>query len=210
MKRARGTLVWRILIWSALAAAVVIPLAAAAASPLLAWRQPVYIAAGFAGVIAMSLLLLQPLLAGGYLPGLSGQRGRRFHRFVGGALIAAVLIHVAGLWVTSPPDVIDVLLFRSPTPFSVWGVIAMWAVFAAALLAVLRRRLRLRPPTWRLAHTALAAVVVIGSIVHALLIEGTMETLSKVLLCGLVLLATAKVLADLRVWAVLTRRRARR
>lgn len=210
MKRARGILVWRILIWSALAAAVVVPLAAAAVSPLLAWRQPVYIAAGFAGVIAMSLLLLQPLLAGGYLPGLSGQRGRRFHRFVGGALIAAVLIHVAGLWVTSPPDVIDVLLFRSPTPFSVWGVIAMWAVFAAALLAVLRRRLRLRPPTWRLAHTALAAVVVIGSIVHALLIEGTMETLSKVLLCGLVLLATAKVLADLRVWTVLTRRRARR
>lgn len=204
MKRARP-----ILIWTALAVAVTVPLAAAAASPLLAWREPIYIAAGFAGVIAMSLLLFQPLLAGGYLPGLSGQRGRRIHRFVGGALVAAVLIHVAALWVTSPPDVIDVLLFRSPTPFSIWGVIAMWAVFAAALLAALRRRLRLRPPTWRFAHTALAAVVVVGSVVHALLIEGTMETLSKVLLCGLALLATAKVFADLRVWAIRTRQRRR-
>ena len=29
------------------------------------------------------------------------------------------------------------LLFVSPTPFSAWGVIAMWAVFTAALLAAL-------------------------------------------------------------------------
>ena len=203
VKRART-----IAIWTALAAAIVIPVAAGAASPLLQWREPVYIAAGFAGVVAMSLLLVQPLLAGGKLPGLAGQRGRRLHRFIGGTLVAAVVIHVAGLWITSPPDVIDALLFASPTPFSAWGVIAMWAVFAAALLAALRRRLRLRPQTWRFAHTALAAVVVVGSIVHALLIEGTMETVSKAVLCAMVLLATVKVLADLRVWAIRPRRKA--
>ena len=203
MKRART-----ILIWTALAVAVVIPVAAAAASPLLAWREPVYIAAGFAGVIAMSLLLVQPLLAGGKLPGLAGQRGRRFHKLIGGMLVVAVVIHVAALWITSPPDVVDALVFASPTPFSAWGVIAMWAVFAAASLAALRRRLRLTPRTWRFAHTALAAVVVVGSIVHALLIEGTMETVSKAVLCAMVLLATVKVLADLRVWAIRTRRRA--
>ena len=197
-----------IAIWAALAAALVVPIAAAAVSPLLAWREPVYIAAGFAGVIAMSLLLMQPLLAGGYLPGLAGLRGRRVHRFVGGALVVSVVLHVAGLWITSPPDVVDALLFASPTPFSAWGVIAMWAVFAAALLAALRRRLRLSPQVWRLAHTGLAAVVVAGSIVHALLIEGTMETVSKVVLCAIVMLATAKVLVDLRVWAIRTRRRA--
>ena len=204
MSRART-----IAIWTALAAAVIVPLAAAAASPLLAWREPIYIAAGFAGVIAMSLLLFQPLLAGGYLPGLAGQAGRRVHRFVGVTLVAAIVIHVAGLWITSPPDVIDVLLFRSPTPFSVWGVVAMWAVFAAALVAALRRRLRIRPQTWRLAHTGLAAVVVVGSIVHAILIEGTMETVTKVILCGLVLVATVKVLADLRVWVIRSRSRKR-
>ncbi|MEO1138243.1 MAG: ferric reductase-like transmembrane domain-containing protein [Pseudomonadota bacterium] len=175
-------------------------------SPLLAWRDPVYIAAGFAGVIAMALMLLQPLLAGGYLPGFPALRGRRVHRWTGGLLVAAVLIHVVALWITSPPDVVDVLLFSSPTPFSVWGVVAMWAVFASAVLALVRRRLRLRPRTWRIGHTGLAAVIVLGSVVHAVLIEGTMETMSKVVLCAMVLLATLKAVTDLRVWASRSRR----
>ncbi len=196
MSRARATL-----IWAALAAALAVPFAAAAGSPLLAWRDPVYIAAGFAGVAAMALLLVQPLLAGGYLPGLLARRGRRVHRVTGSLLVMAVVAHVAGLWITSPPDVIDALLFASPTPFSVWGVVAMWAIFATALLAALRRQLRLRVRTWRLGHTALAAVIVPGSVVHAMLIEGTMETLSKAALCALVLAATIKVVVDLRVFA---------
>lgn len=188
------------LIWAALAAAVAVPLAAAAASPLLAWREPVYIAAGFAGVVALGLMLVQPVLIGGYLPELTGHRARRVHRWIGGVLVAAVVIHVGGLWITSPPDVIDALLFASPTPFSAWGVIAMWAIFAVALLAALRRRLRLSPRTWRISHTILAVVIVVGSVVHAILIEGTMETMSKTALCALVVAATIKVMADLRVW----------
>ena len=186
------------LIWAALAVAVVVPIAAAAASPLLAWRDPLYIAAGFAGVLALALMFVQPLLVGGYLPGLPALHGRRAHRWVGGVLVAAVVIHVGGLWITSPPDVIDGLLFTSPTPFSAWGVIAMWAIFAVALLASLRRRLR--PRTWRIVHTLLAVVIVVGSVVHAILIEGAMETASKVAFCALMLAATIKVMADLRVW----------
>ena len=196
----------RILVWAALGIAVAVPIAAAAASPLLAWRDPVYITAGFAGIVAMALLLLQPLLVGGYLPDLPAQRGRRVHRVVGGVLVAAVAVHVAGLWVTSPPDVVDVLLFRSPTPFSAWGAIAMWAVFGAALLAALRRRIGIRPQTWRRGHAALAAVTVLCSVVHALLIEGTMETISKAALCALVVLAAVKAGVDLRVWAIRPRR----
>src|SRR4051812_4550434 len=165
------------LIWAALAAAICVPVAAAAASPLLAWRGPLYIAAGFAGILALALMLVQPLLAGGYLAGLSGFRGRRVHRWTGAALVAAIAIHVGGLWITSPPDMIDALLFVSPTPFSPFGVIAMWAIFAVALLALLRRRLRLR--TWRIAHMSLAVVIVPGSVVHAMLVEGPMETVSK-------------------------------
>jgi predicted ferric reductase len=190
-----------ILIWAALAIAIAVPIAAAAVSPLLQWRSPVYITAGFAGVIALALMLIQPLLIGGHLPGLSASRGRLVHRWIGGTLVLAVMIHVGGLWIASPPDVIDALLFTSPTPFSAWGVIAMWVIFAVALLAVLRRRLRLRPRTWRVAHTLLAVVIVVGTIVHAVLIEGTMETLSKAVLCTLVLAATAKVMVDLKVWA---------
>ena len=186
-----------ILIWAAIAVAIAVPIAAAAVSPQLEWRHPVYIAAGFAGIIALGLLLVQPLAVGGYLPGLSAHGSRRVHRWIGGILVAAVVIHVGGLWITSPPDVIDALLFASPTPFSVWGVTAMWATFAAALLAALRRRLRLRPQTWRNGHTFLAGIIVVGTMVHALLIEGTMETVSKVALCALVLAATIKVVADL-------------
>lgn len=186
------------LIWAALATAVAAPTIAAAASPLLAWRDPIYITAGFAGVVAMALLLVQPLLAGGYLPSLSARQRRRIHRIIGGVLVIAVVIHVAALWITSPPDVVDALLFASPTPFSAWGVIAMWALFASALLAICRRRLRLHPRAWRLAHTALAAMIVVGTVVHALLIDGTMETITKAALCVLISAATVKVVVDLR------------
>ena len=183
------------LIWIALASAIGAPIAIAATSPLLAWRDAVYILAGFAGMIALGLLLVQPLLAAGYLPGLSAYRGRRAHHWIGGALVVAVVVHVAGLWITSPPDMIDALTFASPTPFSPWGVTAMWAIFAVALLALFRRRLGLR--RWRVVHMLLAIVVVAGSVVHAILIQGTMETVSKAALCALVLAAAIKALADL-------------
>lgn len=175
-------------------------MAAAMASPLLAWRGPIYIAAGFAGIVALGALLFQPLLIRDDLPGLSGRTARRVHRWVGGTLVVAVVIHIAGLWITSPPDMIDALLFASPTPFSPWGVIAMWAIFAVALLATFRRRLGLRLRTWRISHMLLTMVIVVGSVVHAVLIEGTMETISKAALCALVVAATIRVTADLRRW----------
>ncbi|MFY2823973.1 ferric reductase-like transmembrane domain-containing protein [Ruegeria sp. MALMAid1280] len=190
------------LIWSVLAIVLAVPIIAAANSPLLAWRDPAYITAGLAGVVGMGLLLLQPLLAGRYLPGLSPLASRRWHRSVGITLVTAILIHVGGLWITSPPDVVDALLFVSPTPFSAWGVIAMWAGFAAAFLGVYRKRLHLRFRVWRLGHTVLATVTIIGSVVHAMLIEGTMEIMTKTALCVLVLLASARTLAKLRVWDV--------
>ena len=186
------------MIWAAFAAAICVPIAAATMSPQLEWRGPVYILAGFAGMIALGVMLVQPLLIGGYLPGLPARIGRRIHHWTGGALVVAVVIHVAGLWITSPPDMIDALTYTSPTPFSPFGVTAMWAIFAVALLATFRRRLRLR--TWRIAHTLLAIVIVAGSVVHAILIEGTMETFTKAALCALVLASTIKVMTELRVW----------
>ncbi len=182
--------------------AILLPAVLSLTSPLLAWRDPVYIAAGLAGVLAMGVLLLQPLLAMGVLPGLGGLRGRRVHRWSGLALVVLVLLHVGGLWITSPPDVIDALTFTSPTPFTPWGVIAMWAVFGAAAVALARRHLGARG--WRVLHAGLAAVVVVGSAVHAVLIEGTMELISKLALSAVVLMATT--LAIRQVWARVRRR----
>jgi hypothetical protein len=167
----------------------------AAVSPLLQWRGPVYIAAGFAGILGLALILMQPLLISGWLPGLSTFRARRTHRWIGGMLVGAIVLHVGGLWIVSSPDVVDVLLFRSPTPFSIWGVTAMWAVCATAVLSLLRRRLRTR--IWRNGHLILASVVVVGTVVHAVLIEGAMESVSKMALCKLVSLAAVKVIFDI-------------
>jgi predicted ferric reductase len=110
-------------------------------------------------------------------------------------LVVVVLVHVGGLWITSPPDMMDALLFASPTPFSPFGVIAMWSIFAVALLAAFRRRLGLR--TWRIVHMSLAVVIVVGTVLHGMLIEGAMEIVSKAALCVLVLAAAIKVMADL-------------
>ena len=176
--------------------AVAVPLIAASLSPLLQWRTSVYIVAGFAGILALCVMLFQPLLAAGLLPGLSIKLSRRVHGYAGGALFLLVIIHIIGLWITSPPDVIDALLFASPTPFSVWGVIAMWCTFASVALAVFRHKFRLRMRLWRMAHKLLVAVIVVGTVVHALKIEGAMETVTKTLLCVLVVLVSAWVLLD--------------
>ncbi len=188
-------------------AVVALAVGAAALSPLHVYRSPVYIVAGFAGVFAMTLLLFQPMLAAGYLPGCSGRRGRRIHQWVGSALVLLIIIHVAGLWITSPPDVIDALLFVSPTPFSVWGVLAMWAAFVAAFLAALRRKLSLRPRSFRWSHKTLVTVIVTGTVVHALLIEGAMEVYSKVLLSVLVVAATLFALFGFKIRSAVSKLR---
>lgn len=189
-----------ILTWAAVVLAIAVPMGFAAASPLLAWRGPVYIVASFAGVIGLAIMLIQPLLISGVLPGLSNYFSRRVHLWTGSALVVAVVAHVVGLWITSPPDVIDALLFSSPTPFSNWGVVAMWLVFAVAILVALRHRLGIRPRIWRVVHRCLAVAIVVGTVVHALLIEGTMETISKAVLCALVVVATVYVVVAQGMW----------
>ena len=184
MIRARSTRARAALAWGALALFVAVPVIVAAASPLHAYRSAPYVAASLAGVLALGLLLVQPLLAAGWLPGPRRARLRRWHRLAGTALVVAVVVHVGGLLIASPPDAIDALLLRSPTPFSVWGVTAMWAVAATAALVALRRRVRLRPATWAAVHNALALVVVLGTVIHAVQIEGTMGTASKWALCA--------------------------
>lgn len=172
--------------WLLLVTAMAAPLIAAGQSPLLQWRDPVYIAAGFAGIAAFSLMLMQPLIARHWLAGLSPHASRRLHPLIGAVILALVLAHVAGLWITSPPDVVDALLLRSPTPFSVWGVAAMWALIATAIVAVMRARKAVRWRPWQRAHKGLTLIVIAGTVLHALLIEGTMETVTKWGLAGLV------------------------
>ena len=62
----------------------------------------------------------------------------------------------------------------------------MWALIATGILAVWRHRWRLSPRMWRCVHVVLAGLIVGGTVAHVMLIEGTMEITSKVILCLLV------------------------
>ncbi|WP_375280218.1 hypothetical protein [Pseudooctadecabacter sp.] len=75
------------------------------------------------------------------------------------------------------------MTFASPTPFSVWGVLAMWAVFGSAVLGLLRLRGRIRWRMFRLLHLACVAVIVGGTLMHVILIDGTMEPVTKYAIC---------------------------
>ncbi len=174
------------------------PVLIAATSPLLAGRDAVYIVGGFAGIVALALLIMQPFLAVGYLPGISPVQARRWHRWTGSTLVIALALHVVGLYLTSPPDMIDALLLVAPTMYSIFGVIGMWALILIVLLVFARSRIGLRITTWRILHNALAVVVVVASVVHALMIEGAMGYLSKLILCMGVLAATVVVTVHLR------------
>ena len=195
------------LTWATVAAIMGAPVLIAAASPYLAYRNAAYIIGGFAGIIALALLVIQPLLAAGYLPGASLLAERRWHRRTGAAIAVCVALHVGGLYVTSPPDTLDALLLVAPTPFSVYGVLAMWGIVATVILVMLRRRTGLAHATWRIVHNVLAAIVVVATVIHALQIEGAMEVYSKWLLCLAALAATAAALTGLRVIRPLLRRR---
>ncbi len=196
----------KVVIWAALACAVMFPIWSAAASPLLAYRSPIYITGGMAGIAALAILLIQPLLAAGYLPGLRKPTMSRWHKRLGAVLVASVALHVGGLYLASPQDALDALLLVSPTPFSIYGVTAMWALVLTVLLVAARGRLCLRPSAWNVLHNGLALVVVVGTVIHALMIEGAMGANSKLILCLCVLGATAGAVLHLRIVRPLLRR----
>lgn len=181
---------WR-LKWVLCVLAIAIVVGLAAMSPLLQWRGPIYIAACFAGIIAFCVMLVQPLLITGDLPTNRPLKARQLHRIVGMGIMILIIIHIVGLYWVSPMDVVDVLLLRSPTPFGLWGAIGFYAAFALSLVLVFKDRLSVK--TWRHAHLTLAMIIVVATILHALQIEGTMEQISKWVLCGFVIGALGRI-----------------
>jgi predicted ferric reductase len=193
VKQAAPTRMIAVLVWCLLAACLLVPVGIAAANPLQASRDALWIIGGMAGVVALALLFVQPLLAAGYLPGLSVLAVRRWHRLIGTLIIVTVGLHIGGLYLSSPEDISDALLLVAPTPFSVYGVIGLCGVVLTAILVALRSRSGLRYVSWRMIHNVLALAVVFATVAHALLIEGAMGSFSKLVLCSLVLAATVIV-----------------
>ena len=185
MRQLRG-----VLVWAGLGLIMVIPVLLATLSPYLAYRDAIYITAGFSGMVGLALLVLQPLLVSCVLPGFSAIRARSGHRWVGSGILVCILVHIGGLSLTSPMDVMDALMLVAPTAFSFYGVAALWASVFIALLVLLRRPLRLQPAVWRVIHGSLTLVLVVGTVVHALMIEAAMEPVSKWALSAVVLMST--------------------
>lgn len=175
-----------------------VPLLLASLSPLLAGRSWPYVIGGLAGVVGFSLLFVQPLLAAGLAWQAPLRRQRRWHRVCGALLFLAVIVHVAGLYLASPPDMLDALLLVAPAPFSLYGVMALWALLLIVATLVLRRQARFRLRLWKWIHLILGVVIVLASVIHAWMIDGAMNTSSKQITS--VLICLALVLALSRVW----------
>ncbi|MGQ7847254.1 ferric reductase-like transmembrane domain-containing protein [Granulosicoccus sp. 3-233] len=184
----------RWILWGAAVCMLVLPLTLAMLSPLQAGREFTYVTGALAGVLALSLLFVQPMLAAGFLPGLGTSRARRWHRRLGLVLLAAVALHILGLYLASPDDMRDALLLVAPTPFSLYGVVALVAVALTGLSAALRSRFRSRIHHWNRIHSALTVVVVTATLVHAWMIDGTMNGLSKMIACAVIAVATIAAL----------------
>lgn len=191
----------------ALAIMLALPVVLALFSPYLPYRSPIYLVAGFAGILTLPLLVVQPLLPiqpATQTPGSRAFRRRKWHRLLGPVLLVLTLVHVTGLYFTSPPDVVDALLLRAPTLFSVFGVIALWALVIVAILAALRRKLPAR--LWKALHLSGTAVITVSVVIHAVQIEGAMEPISKALISAACLCTlTASI-----VWSLRRNRRSRR
>lgn len=198
---------FRSLAWLCVLMVAAVPVVLASASPLQRGREVLWIIGGMAGVLAFSLLFVQPLLMLTAPRLLAPASGLRWHRRVGLAVMAMVVLHVGALYLYSPEDVADALLLVSPTPFSVYGVLGLGALVTTAALAAARRFTPLGAvPLWRMVHSLLAVVIVGAGAVHAMLIEGAMEERSKLAVCVAAIAAVVLATWQINVGPLLRRR----
>jgi len=183
MQRVRADAGGRIAVWLAVIVIAAVPVVAAAFSPLQAGREALWVVGGMAGVVSLSLLFVQPLLMATAPALLSTRDGIAWHRWSGLLIVALVALHIGALYAYSPDDVTDALLLVAPTPFSLYGVISLWCVVLTLGLVVARRILRLDHRQWSVFHSIVAVAIVASGAVHAILIEGAMEEMSKLAIC---------------------------
>jgi predicted ferric reductase len=200
----------RITAWVVVAVVAAVPVLAAAASPLQGGRELLWITGGMAGVVALSLLFVQPLLMAAAPPLLAARDGVRWHRWGGMVIVAMVALHIGALYAYSPDDITDALLLVAPTPFSLYGVISLWCLVLTAVLAATRRVFKLGYKPWRILHSVLAVAVVGAGAIHAIQIEGAMEEYSKLAICIAALAATTAGALEVNVLAPMRRRGALR
>lgn len=137
-----------------------------------------------AGALAVSALVLQPLLAG---------RGRiGLHRLVGAIALGLVIAHVVGLFIVAPDDALFAMSPDGPTRARM-ALIATIALVCVVLLGVLRERLPMSAVTWRILHAFLATLVIGLGFGHAILTDGALDGIGTPLMLCLGALALGGV-----------------
>jgi len=160
-------------IWAAAAVLLALPPAVALTDPHLAGQPAALVISTAAAAFAVSALALQPLLAG------SGRL--RWHRVLGGVALTLVLVHLGGLFVVGAEDTLFALSLDGPTRGRM-ATLATAALIAVVALGVLRRRLPMSGPTWRILHGFLAALVIGLGFGHAVLTDGALDGVGTLLL----------------------------
>ena len=178
-------------------AVVAAPIALALTDGHLASGPPALVVSTGAAALAVSALVLQPLLA--------GSNCISWHRVLGGVALALVLVHVGGLFLVEVDDTLFAMSPDGPTRARM-ALIGTVALIAVVGLGAARTRLPMSGPTWRILHAFLAALVIALGFGHALLTDGALDGPGTVVLVGLGMAALLAVVGAYRARA----RRARR
>jgi predicted ferric reductase len=137
-----------------------------------------------AGALAVSALVLQPVLAA---------RGRLgVHQVLGLVALGLVLVHVGALLILAPDDALFAMSPDGPTRARM-ALMATIALVAVVLLGLLRRRLPLDGATWRILHGFLAALVIALGFGHAVITDGALDGPGTVVLLGFAGLALSAI-----------------
>ncbi len=158
---------WRALAFAAgVVAVVAVPLALALTDRHLAGASSALVLSTTAGALAVSALVVQPLLAR------EGRIAR--HQILGAVALVLVLVHVGALFAESSEDAWFAISPDGPTRARM-ALIATIALFGVVTLGALRTRLPLGAATWRVLHAYLAVVVIALGIGHAVLTDGALD-----------------------------------
>ena len=181
---------------AAAALLLALPLVLALTDAHLSGQPAALVISTAAAALAVSALVLQPLLAGA---------GRlRWHRVLGAVALGLVLVHLGGLFVVGAEDTLFALSLDGPTRGRM-ATLATAALIAVVALGVLRSRLPMAGATWRILHGFLAALVIGLGFGHAVLTDGALDGVGTPLLLAF---ATVALLGVLSAFAA-RRRRAR-
>jgi predicted ferric reductase len=173
---------------------LLLPTVLAATSPLQTGRDTIWIVGTLAGVLAMSLLVMQVLLPSGWLNFLVNDHKITWHRVLGISITVLVLAHVVGLYLYSPDDIGDALILAAPT-YSRLGVLSAGCLLLSLVLALARQKLPLIYTDWQILHSALAVAVVGTAIAHVAMLQGTLDGFAEGLLCGSIAIAVVMSIA---------------